>query len=383
VDDGKLKENERWFYSLDYESGTALTRGLGSVAWNEFRRRWIVFFAKENGDGWFAEADTPVGPWGYARRVLTHGDYNFYNLMHHPFFDQEGGRLVYFEGTYTAAFTKAGENGNFTPRYDYNQLMYRLALDDPRLSLPVAVYRTTDSNGEVRFLLRDQVEASQSWERVERVAWFALPTPHPQKAFIPVFANRQNSTLLSLTPSTPDSSPLFFGLPLTDIQSEEILEGLWNCRATVSGGGGPFNFGLKMSLQGYTVRVGSPGDPLTGLGVFEQNRLTFTLTNAQLTFTLKALVTGRTLQGEWREDSDLAHGTWSGALADQTLPERRSPALAVLREYRKLTGSGYDYSVDAQPPSGCSAEGRPICRVWKVPGSVLTLDWKAKPNAGR
>lgn len=383
VEDGKLKENERWFYSLDYESGTALTRGLGSVAWNDFRGRWIVFFAKDNGDAWFAEADTPVGPWGYARQVLTHGDYNFYNLMHHPFFDQEGGRLVYFEGTYTAAFTKAGENGNYTPRYDYNQLMYRLALDDPRLTLPVAVYRTTGSKGEVRFLLRDQVETSQSWERVERVAWFALPSSRRQNAVIPVYANRENPELLSLTPGSPDNSALFFGLPLVDTPSEKILEGLWNCRATVSGGGGPLNFPLKMSLQGNTVHVGDPGDPLTGSGVFEQNLLTLTLTNAQLIFTLKALVKGRTLEGEWREDSELAHGTWSGALADQTPPERRSPALAVLREYRKLAGSGYDYSIDAQPPPGCLAEGRPICRVWKVPGSALTLDWRAKPNAGR
>jgi hypothetical protein len=170
ADAGKLKREEMWFYSVDYESGTALTRGLGSVVWNNFRRRWITFFVKENGDAWFAEADTPVGPWGYARRVLTHGEYNFYNLMPHPFFDQEGGRLVYFEGTYTGAFTKAGDNGTLTPRYDYNQLMYRLALDDPRLVLPVAVYQVQNTDKSVRFLLRDQVEANAAWERGEKVA---------------------------------------------------------------------------------------------------------------------------------------------------------------------------------------------------------------------
>jgi hypothetical protein len=48
----------------------------------------------------------------------------------HPFFDQEGGRIIYFEGTYASTFSG---NTNPTPRYDYNQIMYRLDLADPRL----------------------------------------------------------------------------------------------------------------------------------------------------------------------------------------------------------------------------------------------------------
>ena len=69
------------------------------------------------GEIWFAEADTPVGPWAYARRVVTHGEYNFYNPTQHPFFDQEGGRLIYFEGTYSDFFSGARAQ---TPRYDYS-----------------------------------------------------------------------------------------------------------------------------------------------------------------------------------------------------------------------------------------------------------------------
>jgi len=51
-------------------------------------------------------------------------------VVQHSFFDQEGGRIIYFEGTYTASFSGARE---LTPRYDYNQILYRLRLDDPRL----------------------------------------------------------------------------------------------------------------------------------------------------------------------------------------------------------------------------------------------------------
>jgi hypothetical protein len=64
---------------------------------------------------------------------VTHDRYSFYNPKHHPFFDQEGGRLIYFDGTYATTFSREGDA---TPRYDYNQVMYRLDLSDPRLALP-------------------------------------------------------------------------------------------------------------------------------------------------------------------------------------------------------------------------------------------------------
>jgi len=63
-------------------------------------------------------------------KVATHdrganSDYTFYNPTSHPFFDDEGGRFVYFEGTYTNTFSG---NSTQTPLYDYNQIMYRLDL---------------------------------------------------------------------------------------------------------------------------------------------------------------------------------------------------------------------------------------------------------------
>ncbi len=49
--------------------------------------------------------------------------------------------MIYFDGTYANTF--AG-NPDQTPRYDYNLIMYRLDLGDPRLALPVAIYRAAD-----------------------------------------------------------------------------------------------------------------------------------------------------------------------------------------------------------------------------------------------
>jgi hypothetical protein len=61
--------------------------------------------------------------------------------VHHPFFDQDGDRVIYFEGTLSSYFSK---NRRAVPRYSYNQLMYRLDLADPRLKLPAPPPGMTD-----------------------------------------------------------------------------------------------------------------------------------------------------------------------------------------------------------------------------------------------
>ena len=119
--------------SKDVETEKEVQLGRGSVCWNAFRKRWIMIASAKAGEIWYSEARSPLGPWNYACKIVSHDNYNFYNPTQHPFFDQEGGRIIYFEGTYTASFSGAKAK---TPRYDYNQIMYRLALDDPRLKLP-------------------------------------------------------------------------------------------------------------------------------------------------------------------------------------------------------------------------------------------------------
>ena len=137
---GKIASGEVWMDLCDAEGGKPVRAHRGSVRWNAYRGRWIMIFCQfwgtsALGEIWYAEADAPEGPWRTARKVVTHDTYSFYNPVHHPFFDQQGGRLIYFEGTYTQAFSGATVS---TPRYDYNQIMYRLDLADPRLVLPAS-----------------------------------------------------------------------------------------------------------------------------------------------------------------------------------------------------------------------------------------------------
>ncbi|HKS38538.1 MAG TPA: hypothetical protein VJW76_15195 [Verrucomicrobiae bacterium] len=108
----------------------------GSIAWNAFRKRWVTVFMESFGkpsafgELWYAEADTPTGPWGEAVKILTHENYTFYNPRLHPEFTPGSSPILIFEGTYTMQFA---DKPAPTPRYDYNQILYRLDLDDPAL----------------------------------------------------------------------------------------------------------------------------------------------------------------------------------------------------------------------------------------------------------
>jgi hypothetical protein len=139
ITSSKIRENDSPFRLRDIESGRAILAHGGSVAWNDYRKKWNMIFVEIEGkhsllgDLWYAEADNLLGPWARATNIAVHEKMSFYNPVHHPFFDEEGGRVIYFEGTYTHTFSNNPESA--VPRYEYNQLMYRLDLRDPRLEL--------------------------------------------------------------------------------------------------------------------------------------------------------------------------------------------------------------------------------------------------------
>lgn len=132
---GLLKTEEARFQFVDAASGKPMMHHGGSFYWNDYLKEYVMIGAEMMGTSvvgeiWFAHAKNLTGPWRKAVKVVTHDKYSFYNPTQHPFFDQQGGRIIYFEGTYTESFSGAPVR---TPRYDYNQVMYRLDLADPRL----------------------------------------------------------------------------------------------------------------------------------------------------------------------------------------------------------------------------------------------------------
>ena len=210
----------------DIETGKQVSPHGGSVYWNAYRRRWIMIAVQQGGESsflgevWYAEGDTPVGPWAYAKKIVTHNKYSFYNPKHHPYFDQDGGRTIYFEGTYSHTFS--GDPANATPRYDYNQIMYRLSLNDRRLFLPVAMYQLRDKTGQVEYLLREEINSGNKWDFVEENPFFAIPPDRVYPGLIPIYASRlktqKGATRLLQASSTSQSSDkiLFYAIAVED-----------------------------------------------------------------------------------------------------------------------------------------------------------------------
>lgn len=111
----------------------AITPHRGAIAWNAYRKKWVSIFTQMKGktsflgELWYAEANEPTGPWGDAIHVVTHSIYTFYNPQLHPEFTESDSPILLFEATYTKEFSGAPEA---TPRHDYNQVLYRLDLNE-------------------------------------------------------------------------------------------------------------------------------------------------------------------------------------------------------------------------------------------------------------
>lgn len=113
-----------------------------SLSYHPWRARWTVIFTEKDGvslsgrpsalgEIWYAESDSPLGPWGTAVKVLSHENYSFYNPRQHDHWASVESPNLYFEGTYTVLWTNPPALA--TPRYEYNQILYCVSLDDPQL----------------------------------------------------------------------------------------------------------------------------------------------------------------------------------------------------------------------------------------------------------
>lgn len=313
----------------DVVTGDSIPVHCDGIAWNEYRKRWIATLQRDPGEVWYAEADTPTGPWVYAAQVAVHGKYTFYWPVPHPFFDQDGGRVVYFEGTYTSGFSGSPV---ITPRYDYNQIMYRMALDDPRLFLPAPIYRLRDG----RYLMREGVVAEGAWNEVESVPFFALAPDRRRVGTVPV-------------------AGIFYAAPLEGQAPPDSAAGEWDCATDDR-----TDFSLAISARDASIRLDILGEQFTK-GNYRDGTLTAELTNAGITYHFIGSYRADTLTGGWKEDGG---GTFT-CTRPATEGWRDSRALVPLYFYEGK------YTTEPKPGA------KPIARVWKNPTVVLALDREA------
>ncbi len=136
VREKRLAPHERALSMATLNSDRRWTLHTSSIAWNDYRSRWVMIGLEAGGESsylgevYYLESEDLQGPWSPAVKIVTHDEYSFYNPRLHPMASDADEAVVYFEGTYTRTFSRAKEA---TPRYDYNQIMYRLDLTDERL----------------------------------------------------------------------------------------------------------------------------------------------------------------------------------------------------------------------------------------------------------
>ncbi len=376
VASGKLKAQEGMWQVRDVDSGQQVEVSNGTVFWNEYRKRWIAIFERPGSSIYFAEADTPVGPWVYAKKVAGFERYTFYWPGQLPYFDKGDGRTIYFAGTYSDAFSSAPFP---TPRYNYNVIMYRLALDDPRLTLPSPIYRIAGTHS--RYLMREGMEAEGAWGEQESIPFFAVPPQAVHTGLIPIFAVQSNDGTTLSAKASVGSAALFYALPAIDAPSQipQGPGGKWSCTARTGDGADFMDFPLDLSLTGDTVRVMS-GDG--GSGTFKGGELRLRLKAEDGSYDLNGALNHNELSGSWSwrgQQHDHERGSWSCKRRLETQPAV-SPAVLPLFEYTRTADDSHVYSIDPdlrQPGLNRSAE--PVCRVWRTPMSQMILDAEEKP----
>jgi hypothetical protein len=158
-----------------------------------------------------------MGPWVHAAKVVTHSDYTFYNAFHHP--ELERGRHLYLEGTYTNTYTGAAP----TPRYNYNQVMYRVDLDDARLVMPVPVYDVSGDFVTKRGLRKGAPAMAAAFLAPDRAGRGTIPVAWS--------SGRCDASRRLIAGGAPPTTPLFHALPSDTTPAPAGTVPLWEAIA--------------------------------------------------------------------------------------------------------------------------------------------------------
>jgi len=235
---------------LDDQTGAAVHHQLHRIEWNPYRKRylWILgeLFGSSSflGELWYAEAPTPSGPWAYCRKIVTHDGMSFYNPVHHPFFDRRRGREIFFQASYSNSFSGLDP----TPRYDYNQIMYRLDLTDERLILPQPVYDASPSTVPRRFSLDPDRHTPRP------LAFFAHN--RPSAATVPVYVDGDGDHPkgLRLDPGHRRQRPLFYAIPADAPDPPGVVVPLYEFRGRGKGSTRAYSTDPTFRARGWEAR---------------------------------------------------------------------------------------------------------------------------------
>lgn len=344
----------------DLVTGEQIEPGRGSVTWNPFRKRWICIWG--NKDIWYTEAETPVGPWVYARKVAEHQHF-FYNPVHHAFLDEEGGRRIYFEGTFTKFFSPEPP----IPRYEYNQIMYGLSLDRPDMILPQPIFYQQDLETPILrsgYLLDEQEKSSST------ILCYAPDRPGDEEALIPIF-DLGNGKYGSQSKSVKNNKPVFYGINAA-YQKENRYVGNWEGKINYRSFDNYVSLELNRSGGQWNIRSNNPAMQLSEVQI-DGSELSFDLLYRESRYRLMGEVFAGKIDGQFTNLKSQSTGTFNLELITVRPWIWDSPDLVPLWRCEQPDGS-YSYTVKAQTANTCEV----ICLVWKNPLNARGYDYGAK-----
>lgn len=236
VEENTIRRSEGIHHLTKTSSGKPLEDAYwGAVYWNPYREKWTMVYMdlvdelSIGGEIWYAEADSPLGPWVYTQKILTHPGHVYYQPAHNPFFNQKEGRVLLINGTFHHC-CQVPPGSPRTPRHNYNTMIYRVDLADTRLYLPTPVYRQSISQG------RRQINTYRTFKRSinpgpERstIPFYAYPPDRPPQETIAVWEERRFTKgtptfgLTTVASNAAFDTPAFYALPDADPSNPSVV----------------------------------------------------------------------------------------------------------------------------------------------------------------
>ena len=366
---GVITKEEGYLQPTDLISGQPVDVKRGSISWNPFRQRWILIAGAT--DIWYSEADTPVGPWVYVQKVVSNDQF-LYNPVHHAFLDQEDGKRVFFQGTFTKFFSKEPP----IPRYDYNQLMYGLNLSNHRLKIPVPVYAL--SAGEsIEYGLRPQaINASNT---IDHIPFFALDQKVEDAAIIPIYQNTKGATRL-VTEGMVGQSPLFHAIH-QHLDRNLLFQGDWEVKINFKSFDNFLNIKLIPDNQDWKVTCSKKSFEISAVKIVD-GHLSLAIEHEGDTYFLNGEIQAGVLEGTFTHKGHDYKGTWHARKRQETWWAPFSPVVKPLFEYQNVQNNTFYYSTEKVAFSGAWVRSaNPLCYVWDNPTQVITYDFSTNPIA--
>ena len=362
IKSGEIEISEAWIHLEDVETANKPYFGRGSIFYNDYRKKWGLITGAT--DTWYAEADTPLGPWVYAKKIAEHLSF-LYNPTQHPFLDKDNGKTVFFEGTFTKFFSDEEK----VPYYDYNQIMYKLSLENEQTYLPAPVYKSGNT-----YQLKESFQQSIDASQIEEIPFFAMAPNRKVEGLMPVYFNNNELTL-----NRTSNEPAFFALPSKKNNQEPFL-GTWESKIHYEPFDNAFNLKIVSENEELKVATNKSHFNITNCEIINDT-LYATLNHSEGVYNLKATVSAGKLKGTWTKENSTFKGIWEGSLkGERKWWAKFSPSIVNLYVFKNNTTNEVYYSINENlKKPGFSRSEEPLCRVWRNPSKDLILDFKTKP----